>query len=223
MPPPRSPGSWDATVADAIALEPDHLSGYALTVERGTELSRLVTAGREPAPDPDDQADAYELLVAEAAAAGLRHYEVSNFARPGHACRYNLSTWAQGEYIAFGLGAHDHRNGRRSRNVRRLDVYLDTVGRGERPRAGSEITTAHGREQERLMLGLRRRAGVVAGPIGRALLGTTGGQRLVDAGVLGCDGDRLVVLRPLLTDEVTRAVLALEPDPGELSVSADDC
>ncbi len=64
------------------------------------------------------------------------------------------------------------------------------------------------------MLGLRRRAGVVAGPIGDRLGGSETGQRLVDAGVLGRRRDRLVVLRPLLTDEVTRAVLGLDPAPS---------
>ena len=101
---PEDPASWGDTVARALALEPDHLSAYALTVERGTELSRMVAAGTVPAPDPDEQADAYELLIEAATGAGLVHYEVSNFARPGHPCRYNLGTWAQGEYLGFGLG-----------------------------------------------------------------------------------------------------------------------
>jgi len=206
--------SWGRTVATAVGLGPDHLSGYALTVERGTELSRMVGAGLVPASDPDDQADAYELLVAAATGAGLVHYEVSNFARRGHACRYNLGTWAQGGYLAFGLGAHGHRDGLRTRNVRRIDAYLAAVEGNRRPLAGTESQDPWGREQERLMLGLRRRAGVVPGDIGRALERSEQGRRLMEAGVLGAGPDRLVMLRPLLTDEVTRAVLSL---------SADDC
>src|SRR5665811_597812 len=115
--PSESDRSWAATVERAIALEPDHLSAYALTVEGGTALSRSVLAGA-PGPDPDTQADRYEYLAETARSAGLVRYEISNWAAPGHACRYNLSTWMMGEFVAFGTGAHDHRNGARSRNIR---------------------------------------------------------------------------------------------------------
>jgi oxygen-independent coproporphyrinogen-3 oxidase len=209
--PGESLDSWRATVETALVLQPDHLSAYALTVERGTELSRAVAAGA-PEPDPDDQADKYEHLLDAAAEAGLVRYEVSNFARPGHACRYNLGTWAQGEYLAFGLGAHGHRNGVRRRNVRRLDRYLEAVDRGERPEAGRETLDDWGRERERLMLGLRRAAGVTAGVGGAALLASEYGGRLAAAGVLVERAGRLVVLNSLLTDAAVRAVLAL-PQP----------
>ncbi len=207
--PGESPASWEATVDRALALRPDHLSAYALTVERGTPLGREVAAGA-PAPDPDDQADKYLHLEEAAAAAGLDRYEVSNFARPGHACRYNLLTWAQGEYLAFGNGAHGHRAGVRRRNVRRLDAYLAGVEAGERPEAGREAVAGFAAEQERLLLGLRRAAGVATGAAGAALLRSPWGRRLVDAGVLAGHGERLLVAQPLLTDEVARAVLALE-------------
>lgn len=207
--PGESSSTWAATLQTAFALEPDHVSTYALTVEKGTALSRAVAAGAE-SPDPDDQADKYEAAVAAAAAADLVHYEVSNFARPGHPCRYNLATWAQGEYVAFGLGAHGHRGGVRTRNVRRIDAYLAEVARGERPLAGSERIEGWRAEQERLLLGLRRRAGVRAGRAGARLLGSRDGERLVAAGVLTSAHGRLVVTRPLLSDEVSRAVLALD-------------
>ena len=113
---------WIDSVRGVIATDVDHLSLYALTVERGTALSRAITAGA-PAPDPDEQADCYLAASALAEAAGLLRYETSNFARPGQASVYNLITWAQGEYAAFGNGAHRHRNGERSWNVRRVDRY----------------------------------------------------------------------------------------------------
>ncbi|HEX5630965.1 MAG TPA: radical SAM family heme chaperone HemW [Acidimicrobiia bacterium] len=203
---------WDESVAGVLAAGVDHLSVYALTVERGTALSRAVAAGA-PAPDPDVQAEAY--LVAESAttAAGLVRYETSNYARPGHGCVYNLVTWAQGEYAAFGNGAHRHRAGERSWNVRRVDRYTERALAGETPVAGSERLDRWGREVERVMLGLRRSAGVRAGVAGASLLAAPEGERLVAAGVLGEAGDRIVVTRPLLGDAVTRALLAL--DPGE--------
>ncbi len=202
--------SWEATVQRALALAPDHLSAYALTVEPGTALSRAVGAGA-PSPDPDDQADKYEHLEAAAAEAGLVRYEVSNYARPGHPCRYNLVTWAHGEYVAFGLGAHDHRDGSRGRNLRRLDRYLEAVAAGVRPRRGTESLDGWSREQERLMVGLRRTAGVRPGKVGTALLASDAGRRLLDAGVVAVDAGRLRVVTPLLTDAVVRTVLSLAP------------
>ncbi len=202
--------SWEQTVATTLGLGPDHVSAYSLTVELGTELSRRVRAG-DPAPDPDDQADKYLHFAEAAADAGLIRYEVSNWARPGHVCRYNLSTWAQGEYLAFGLGAHGHRDGVRRRNVRRLDVYLDRVARAERPEAGADRIEGWAAEQERLLLGLRRAGGAVAGPAGDALLRSDEGARFSDAGLIAVESGRIRVLDPLLTDEVVRAVLALPP------------
>ena len=206
--PGESMGSWQATVDRALALQPDHLSAYGLTVELGTALSRSIRAGAPP-PDPDDQADKYEYLASIAPEAGLVRYEISNYAVRGHHCRYNLSTGAAGEYLGFGLGAHDHRDGFRSRDVRRLDAYLAAVGRGDRPRAGSERLTAERVEADRLMLGLRRVAGVVPGTLGTRLLHSPDGERLLAAVVVRLEDGRIVVLRPLLTDEVNRSVLSL--------------
>ncbi len=155
---------WEDTVAQIGGLEVDHVSAYALTVERGTPLSRAVAAGA-PAPDPDAQADAYDHVRRALAEANMVHYEVSNWARPGHACAYNLIVWAGGEYLAYGLGAHRHRAGRRSWNLRRFDAYLERGGIDVE--SGSETLDPAGKDMERIIVGLRRRAGVIAGPLGR--------------------------------------------------------
>lgn len=208
--PGESALSWQATVDRALSLEPEHLSAYALTVERGTALSRSIADGA-PAPDPDDQADKYEYLVARAPEVRLVRYEVSNWSRPGHHCRYNLSVWAMGEFVAFGLGAHDHRDGSRSRNVRRFDTYLDMVESGVRPRSGSETLSAPDAERERVAIGLRLAAGVEAGEHGRLFLESTEGQRHLEARTVTRQGNRIVVERPLLTDAVARATLSVSP------------
>ena len=209
--PEESDASWRRTVDGVLALEPNHLSAYALTVEGGTALSRSIMAGA-PAPDPDQQADRFEYVNAAAGDAGLIRYEVSNWARAGHACRYNLSTWMMGEYAAFGTGAHDHRFGVRSRNIRRLDAYLARIEEGERARSGREQLDDFESERERFMVGLRLAAGVEPGSIGRPFLASEEGSRLTDAEVVGLRDGRVVVLRPLLTDLVARAVLSVSPD-----------
>jgi coproporphyrinogen III oxidase-like Fe-S oxidoreductase len=116
-----------------------------------------------------------------------------------------------GEFSAFGTGAHDHRRGVRARNIRRLDAYLDQVEAGLRPRSGSERLGAFESERERFMVGLRLAAGVRPGSIGGPFVGSDEGCRLVDAGVIGIKDDRIVVLKPLLTDLVARTVLSVSP------------
>lgn len=206
--PGESMASWMRSVHQALALEPEHLSLYALTVERGTELSRKIAAGAT-APEEDDQADKYEWAIDVLAAAGYTRYEVSNFARDGHSSRYNLLTWAQGEYLGFGPGGHGHIGGQRYRNIHRLDAYLEAVESGRRPEQGRDVLSPWEREQERLMLGLRRMAGADAGLAGEMLARDDWGRRLFAAGVVSERSGRLHVDKPLLGSEVTRAVLAL--------------
>ncbi len=208
--PGESAASWEATVDRTLSLEPEHLSAYALTVERGTALSRSIDGGA-PAPDPDDQADKYEHLLARAPEVRLVRYEVSNWCQPRHHSRYNLSIWAMGEFVGFGLGAHDHRDGRRSRNVRRFDEYLSMVESGVRPRSGSERLSAADAERERVAIGLRLVAGVEAGEHGLRFLKAAEGQRHLEAGTVTRKGNRIVVERPLLTDAVARATLSVSP------------
>lgn len=206
--PAESVPSWRETLETAVSVGPDHVSTYALTVERGTELSRQVAAGAA-GPDPDDQAEKYDLARFIFTSAGYHHYEVSNYTRPGHEVRYNLNTWAQGDYLAFGLGAHGHRSGLRRRNVRRLDVYLEMVEAGERPEAGREQVAGWDAELERVFLGVRLRSGVAAGRVGPALLEDPDAQALAMAGKLEVTRDRIVATDPLFTDAVARAVLGL--------------
>ncbi len=208
--------SWSATVDGTLELAPDHVSTYALTVEGGTPLSRLVAAGA-PAPDPDDQADKYQLAQRLLSAAGLDQYEVSNYARSGHECLYNLNTWAQGDYVAFGLGAHGHLDGVRRRNVRSLDTYLDRIEGGERAEQGRETIEGWDRELERVFLGVRLRQGVELREVEKALLGDADGRRLVDAGLIVIDHNQLLVVDPLLTDAVARVVLGLTQPNEALS------
>ena len=173
-------------------------------------MSRRIADGA-PAPDPDDQADQYEHRVARAPEVRLVRYEVSNWCQPGHHSRYNLSIWAMGEFVGFGLGAHDHREGRRSHNVRRLDAYLNMVESGVRPRSGSEQLSAPEAERERVAIGLRLAAGVEAGKHGLRFLEGAEGQRHLAAGTVTKQGNRIVVERPLLTDAVARATLSVSP------------
>lgn len=104
---------WQANLEAALALGPEHLSLYALTLEEGTPLTRDVARGRAAGPDPDLQAEMYEWSRRRLGRAGYRHYEVSNWARPGRECRHNLVYWRNGDWLGLGAGAHSHLWGER--------------------------------------------------------------------------------------------------------------
>jgi oxygen-independent coproporphyrinogen-3 oxidase len=118
---------WRESAEQALALDPEHLSLYALTVEEGTPLARDVARGRTPAPDPDLQAEQYEWTQDRLARAGYEHYEISNWARPGRRCRHNLTYWRCGEYLGLGAGAHSYLDGVRFAAAALPQQYLSLV------------------------------------------------------------------------------------------------
>ena len=147
---------WERTLRGALALQPTHVSAYALTIEAGTPLATQP----ERHPDDDDLADKYELADDVLSAAGLANYEVSNWAAPGHECEHNSIYWRQGDYQAFGCAGHSYRDGRRFWNVRTPDRYIDLVARNESVEAAGEVLEPDERRIERLQLQLRMRDGV---------------------------------------------------------------
>jgi oxygen-independent coproporphyrinogen-3 oxidase len=149
---------WRRTLEEALELEPPHVSAYALTVEAGTPLADDVARH----PDDDDQADKYLVAGETLETAGMRWYEISNWARPGHECRHNQLYWSMGEYQAIGCAGHSHRDGRRFWNVRTPERYIDAVSTDRSPVAGEERLDGDGRRLEALQLALRTRAGVPA-------------------------------------------------------------
>ena len=119
---------WQATLEQAIALGPEHLSLYALTVEEGTKLAHDIERGKAPGPDGDMQAAMYEWSCERLDRAGYRQYEISNWSRPGEECRHNIVYWRNGEWLGLGPGAHSHvggkmEDGRWKMGYRFADVY----------------------------------------------------------------------------------------------------
>jgi putative oxygen-independent coproporphyrinogen III oxidase len=156
----ESLASWRRTLEAAMALRPDHLSAYALTIEPATPLGRKVAAGLVPPPDPDLQAEMYDVACKLLGGAGYEHYEISNWARPGHRCRHNLVYWRRRPYLGLGAGAHSFRDGRRWWNERPPQAYLEAVEAGRLPVGGKEVLTDEERRMEDVFLRLRTDAGL---------------------------------------------------------------
>lgn len=180
--------SWRRTLEEAVALGPDHLSCYALTVEPATPLGRKVRLGLVPPPDPDLQAEMYEAACELLARAGYEHYEVSNWARPGHRCLHNLGYWEGRPYLGLGAGAHSFRDPARWWNVRPPQQYLELVEAGRLPVGGEEALSEEDRRLERLLLSLRVAEGVPAEwvPAGEA-------ERFVEEGLARVGGGRFAL------------------------------
>jgi len=163
---PEQPlAAWQRNLEQALALAPEHLSLYALTVEDGTPLARDIARGRVPPPDPDAQADQYEWTEVRLAEAGYEHYEISNWALPGRRCRHNLIYWQNREYLGLGAGAHSFLSGARFSTVLLPGRYTELVDETVALHAagGSEMRHVAGAEQitpelsmaDTLILGLR--------------------------------------------------------------------
>lgn len=143
-----------------LALEPDHISVYGLSVEPGTPLGRWVAEGKESTPDQDRYRDEYLTVAHRLAAEGYEHYEVSNFARPGRESRHNSAYWSGVPYLGLGNGAHSYLPPRRWWNRRDWNEYRSVVSRGESPRADQEVVGPGSDRLERFWLGLRTRDGL---------------------------------------------------------------
>ena len=158
--PGQSLPQFQETLRQAQALQPDHLSLYALQVEEGTPLAQRVREGLE-VPGEELVADEYAWAQDFLAANGFEQYEVSNFAKPGHACRHNLNVWRGQDYFGFGISAVGTAQGIRETHGEDLEEYISSLNqKGCLPRVQKEILPPATRRLEKIMLGLRTNEGV---------------------------------------------------------------
>jgi len=158
--PGETPENWQSDLQQALALAPDHLSTYGLTFERGTSFwSRLQKNEIRQVTEEVDRS-MYLMAIELLTRAGFEHYEVSNFAKPGHRCRHNEVYWAGETYYAAGPGAARYVEGRREMNHRSTTTYLQRVLADQSPVAEAETLSPEDSARERLVFGLRRLEGV---------------------------------------------------------------
>ena len=161
--PGQTAEEWAGDVREAVALAPDHLSTYCLTFEEDTKLWVKLSQGRVKL-DLNHEADLYEATWAQLAAAGYAQYEVSNFARPGHACRHNLNTWHMHEWVGLGPSAASQQAGWRGGNIADLEKWLAHLARGERVTEDRVRLSPSLLAEDALIFGLRMNAGVNLAP-----------------------------------------------------------
>jgi len=167
--PGGSPAQLERDLDEIVALSPDHVSTYQLTVEPKTPFATARDRGQLDLPDADVAASLIERIEERLAVVGLARYEVSNHARPGFESRHNQRYWQREPVLGLGVGAVTSEpaqpgapHGRRRANTRELPLYLARAELGELPTAESEILAARTARGEAVFLGLRRAVGLSA-------------------------------------------------------------
>ena len=163
--PHQTEESWRQSLEELICLQPEHVSIYMLEVDEGSRLGReLITLGSKysaPAVPSDEQmADSYDLARQKLGAAGYEHYEISNWARPGHASRHNLKYWRREPYLGFGAGAHSFDGKTRWANAHDSAQYVAAMESGKLPAEQIEPVTCEQALEEEMFLGLRQLNGI---------------------------------------------------------------
>jgi oxygen-independent coproporphyrinogen-3 oxidase len=194
--PGQSEADWQADLTEAIALAPEHISTYCLTFEEDTALWAKLSQGKVKL-DPEKELAFYEAGWARLAEAGYDQYEVSNFARPGYACRHNLATWAMQDWVGLGPSAASQGGGWRGANIADLGVWRERIAAGQRMTEARVQLSPSLLAEDALIFGLRMNAGVDLAPwqvrcpeAPWAEFETTLG-RLEEDGLLGREGSRV--------------------------------
>ena len=191
-------GVWAATVDEAVALGPEHISCYQLTVEGESALADMVADGRYQEAGDDLCRRQYDILCQKLTEAGYRHYEISNFAKPGFEAVHNGGYWARRPYVGIGPGAHSFRGSTRSWNSRTPRNWKTTT----------ETLSAEDTLVETIMLALRTDKGIDAdflhGNCSKEDIG-----KLLENGALVRTGDRYRIPEDhfFVSDEIIRELI----------------
>ena len=160
--------AWQASLEEALSYSPEHLSLYGLMLEEGTPLYARYRDEAEDRtqvdllPDDDLQAEMHDWAIERLKQAGYRHYETSNFARPGLECQHNLGYWRGADYLGLGPGGVSCLNRMRWKNIEDVRVYQNRLQNGQDPFEEEDLEPLTLQEcmAERMILGLRLEEGV---------------------------------------------------------------
>jgi oxygen-independent coproporphyrinogen III oxidase len=203
--------SWGESLEELGKLLPEHVSVYLLEVDEGSRLGKELLAGGAKysagaVPSDDDMADFYETACAILPTAGYRHYEISNWAKPGFESKHNLKYWRRTPYLGFGAGAHSFSGTQRWANAHDAAAYVGSIQAGRLPAEQVEPVTRESALEEELFLGLRQLDGIDVRKIERDYGVELGGriEPLRHLGLLERDGDilRLVENKLSVSNEV---------------------
>lgn len=169
--PNQTEQDWSETLARVLDLSVEHISAYGLIPEEGTPLARDLRAGRLALPSPEAEREMYEILKSKMLENGYEQYEISNFSKPGAACRHNIGYWTQVPYLGLGISSAsmldekkdpDGFSYTRIKNPVTFEAYDHLVLEGDLTRRETEFISPREARFETMMLGLRMTRGVCA-------------------------------------------------------------
>ncbi len=156
--PHQSLAQWQDSLTQAVAATPTHISIYDLTIEPGTAFNRYYKPGDHPLPTDETTVKMYQMGQKTLTDAGYEHYEISNYAQPGHQCQHNRVYWQNRPYYGFGMGAASYIQGKRFTRPRKTQEYYQWLKNGAV--IDCEVTPQADVLLETLMLGLRLAEGI---------------------------------------------------------------
>ncbi len=210
---------WKTDLSDALALQPDHISTYELTYEKGTQFWNRLQRGGLAVADEDLRANMYEHSIQQLNQTDWQQYELSSFSRPGHQCRHNHSYWNGSGYFAFGPGASSFIDGVRSTNHQSTMTYIKRLESDQSPVDQTEELTGVAAARERLVVGLRLLQGVniaaletMTGLTFENTLPVATRDLLTDSGLIEISAGvcRLTQRGIMVSDGVAEAILQLQ-------------
>ncbi|MFM8231264.1 MAG: coproporphyrinogen-III oxidase family protein, partial [Chthoniobacterales bacterium] len=203
--PGQTLAQWEDSLQQTIGLQPDHISAYCLTYEEDTEYFERLQRD-EFRENTEQDAGFFERGIELLSGAGYAQYEISNYAKPGRACRHNIAYWEGADYVGLGPSAWSTVGERRWQNIPDTAAYVHAMQAGVRPISIEEILPAETREAEKIAFGLRMNAGIDPSTLARSHdLVTT----LREEGLLEDHGPRvrLTARGRLLADEIAAELI----------------
>jgi oxygen-independent coproporphyrinogen-3 oxidase len=200
---------WEETLHSAVELSPEHLSLYCLSIEEGTLFHKKEKQGRLSLPSEEEIILLYQTAQRQLKEAGYHQYEISNFARPGVACRHNLHYWNRNESLGVGLSAHSYLDREYRANTDSLSAYLDQITSGRIPIAQTEKISLQAALKDKIIFGLRKTEGIPNHLLSQDRSFEKTCRKLIEEGLLIEEEDRLRLSSKgtLLADEVAIAFL----------------
>ncbi|CAN5476054.1 radical SAM family heme chaperone HemW [soil metagenome] len=181
---------WKQNLQRALALDPEHLSLYCLTIEPNTAFYKKNLRGQLDLPDDEKQVAMYDHCLDEMEAKGYEQYEISNFAKPNRECKHNLSYWNAEEYVGYGPGAVGAYANVRYTNLKHPDGYCKAINEGAELQFEKETLTKEMLHIERVMLGLRLNRGTPKQSLEEASI-----KRLIDRNWIKEEGNLISLTR----------------------------
>lgn len=189
--PGQTVAEWEHDLEYTVGLKPDHISCYCLTYEEDTDFFHKLSSGRF-SQDEEKDAVLFEMTMDRLDAAGFGHYEISNYARPGHESLHNMGYWRGADFLGFGPGAFSTLENQRIQNVKDTAEYVRRLGHDLSAADTAELLSETTRHRERILFGLRMREGLDAGELA-GWMGEV--EHLGEIGMLERIGDRIRLTR----------------------------